>query len=316
MNTFGMKKVSVLVTVFNEEQTIMQLLDGLVSQTHIPQEVILVDAQSTDKTVLVARNFAENNPELNLKIYSRAGNRSLGRNFGVDQARYEWIAITDAGCIPHPDWLEELFKRQQESEAHVIAGYYDALPSTAFEEAVAPYVLVMPDKIDEASFLPATRSMLITKTIWRQMGGLDGSLQLSEDYEFAHRLKEAGVSIAFAKRAKVSWLPRRNIPEFYQMVSGMAAGDVQAGVTRPKVYLVFARYIVLLSILSAVLYAKSALWLFLLIVGGFLYCSWAIVKSKKYVPRGWYWLPILQITADLGVMYGTVKALLKKVQYT
>ena len=44
-------KVSVVVTIFNEEGTIKDLVTALLKQTRKPNEIIIVDAGSTDKTL-------------------------------------------------------------------------------------------------------------------------------------------------------------------------------------------------------------------------------------------------------------------------
>ena len=48
-------KVSVCITVFNEEGSIGELLDSLLKQTKKPGEIVIVDGGSKDKTVDVIR---------------------------------------------------------------------------------------------------------------------------------------------------------------------------------------------------------------------------------------------------------------------
>ena len=44
-------KISVVVPVYNRENTIVQCLDSIVNQTYKPYEVIVVDDLSTDNTI-------------------------------------------------------------------------------------------------------------------------------------------------------------------------------------------------------------------------------------------------------------------------
>ena len=179
-------KISVVVTVLNEAEMIWILLLGLISQTHPPSEVIIVDGGSTDLTVQLIKVFQKNYPHFPLKIVTKKGSRSQGRNFGIRLAKHDWIAITDAGCMPHIDWLEKLACTATQTRADVVAGYYEAASETAFQAAVTPYMLVMPDRVDSTHFLPATRSMMLKKQAWKDVGGFNESLILSEDYVFAH----------------------------------------------------------------------------------------------------------------------------------
>lgn len=310
------EKISIVITVLNEEKTIERLLTALETQTFSPDEVIIVDGGSTDKTLQLLKAAAKNNRLI--KIIEKAGNRSVGRNAGITLAKHDVIAITDAGCIPHHDWLEELAKcyrsaRTKTDKKIVVAGYYDAQTSSPFTEAVVPYVLVMPDRVDPQHFLPATRSMLFEKTAWTAVGKFDESLSDNEDYAFALKLRNLpSIFLTFTDQAKVTWLPRTTLRSFWYMIFRFARGDVKAGIVRPKVMGIFARYIVMtllsiyLLLISPVLLIPVAVFLLAL------YCGWAVSKNKKYAPHGWYWLPILQIVSDVAVMAGSTAGLLSR----
>jgi glycosyltransferase involved in cell wall biosynthesis len=299
-------KISVVVTVLNEAEMIWILLLGLVSQIYQPSEVIIVDAASTDSTVQLIKVFQKRYPNFPLKVVTQKGNRSKGRNYGIKLAKYDWIAITDAGCIPHVDWLEKLVQKAIQTQAEVIAGYYEAAGETAFQAAVVPYMLVMPDRVNPNNFFPATRSMMINKQAWKDVGGFDESLTLSEDYDFAHRLKQAKFKFAFTQEAKVAWWPIETLRDFYQTVRGMAQYDTRAGITRIKSYLVFCRYMIFLSLLLVFCGPHWFLGLGFIIISTLLYSLWAIWKNVQYLDKGWLYLPILQVVADLGVMSGVL----------
>jgi glycosyltransferase involved in cell wall biosynthesis len=304
--------ISVVVTVFNEAKTIESLVTALETQTIQPKEVVVVDGGSSDETWEILQRLIKSS-SLKLHVFQKPGNRSVGRNYAIEKANSELIAITDAGCVPHADWLERLGDVYFETSAPVIAGYYSAQPQTPFEEAVVPYVLVMPDKVNPDTFLPATRSMMIEKKVWKELKGFNEKLSDNEDYDFAHRLKKTGYQIAFAAKARVKWIPRSSLRSFAWMIYRFARGDIQAGLIRPKVLLIFARYI-LLGLLPIGLLASNQLTLlvFLLGLSSLLYSTWAIFKNLRYVPNGWYWLPVLQVISDFAVMAGSLAGFKKK----
>jgi glycosyltransferase involved in cell wall biosynthesis len=307
------KSVSVVITILNEERTINQLLKGLLAQTLQPKAVIIVDAGSTDKTLDKIRSFIKKKTYKKIQIHSHQSNRSQGRNFGVEQAKTQWIAFTDAGCVPERDWLKELMLAQHRERAAVVAGYYYGIARTPFEEAVVPYALVMPRRVNQATFLPATRSMLILRTTFLEIGGFDEHLEVSEDYDFAARLRQAAIPRTMAIKARVGWYPRQNLFSFFTMVVGMAHWDARANLVRPKVYLIFVRYLLFGWISLQMLTEQSfgfwsQLWVLLLIS----YIMWSISKNKTYTPRGWYWLPSLQIVSDLAVIGGTLTGFLRR----
>lgn len=298
--------VSVVITVLNEEKTVEALLYALNQQTYKPKEILIVDGGSADTTVKKLTHFKQGNKQLPLKILQKPGNRSVGRNYGIRQAKSSWIAITDAGCVPEPSWLAALIECQHQSQAQVIAGYYRAEPRTAFEEAMVPYALVMPDRVDESNFLPATRSMLLHKKIWDQQGGFNEMLSDNEDFVFAKQLQTSGIEMSFARQAVVVWQPRSSWKAFVTMIYRFARGDTQAGIIRPKVLIIYLRYLIASWILFAALGSSSTVLFVTILLGALTYGLWAIEKNYRYAKNGWYWLPVLQISSDMAVMLGSL----------
>ncbi len=290
-----MAKISVVVTVLNEKTTIKKLLDSLINQTSKPKEIIIVDGGSTDGTWEVISN------QLSVISYRIPGNRSVGRNYGINKAKTSIIAFTDAGCIPEPNWLKELVAPFADPKVQIVSGYYKGLPTSVFEKCLVPYVLVMPDQI-RGEFLPSTRSMAMRKGI----GLFDEKLSHNEDYAFAISLKKKGVEFYFAPKAIVGWIPRKNLRQATWMFMRFAIGDAQAGILRPKVKLLALRYYLFIFLIFIY-------WPFVTLLLGYL--VWAIVKNYRYVKdfRAVYWLPVLQITSDIMVLFGTVVGLLSRV---
>lgn len=305
--------ISLVITIFNEESTLDSLLKSIKYQSILPNEVIIVDGNSTDGSLLKLETWKKDSVLKNkLKIFTKKGNRSVGRNLAIQKAKNNLIAITDAGCILNKNWLKELISTYKKNKSPVVAGYYKGIPNNPFEEAVIPYVLVMPDKVDQNNFLPATRSMLIEKNLWKRVGKFDEKLDHNEDYDFAKKIEKEKIKIGFTSKAIVNWFPRKNLPSFIKMIFRFAYGDAEANILRPKVALILMRYFLLIPIflLMLIKIIPLKLGLIFLIISFLIYCLWAILKNKRYTPTGWYWLPILQITSDLSIIVGTISGAL------
>src|SRR5688572_5665963 len=95
--------VSVIIAVWNSPCQIRQCLAALERQT-LPRdqfEILVVDNGSTDDTAAVAHAV----PGVTVIEEARPGSYAA-RNRGLVAARGEYVAFTDADCLPAPDWLE------------------------------------------------------------------------------------------------------------------------------------------------------------------------------------------------------------------
>jgi len=304
-------KVSVVITVLNEEKTISGLLSALADQTFFPSEIIIVDGGSTDSTQGIINSWVKKMPKLKLYSLPQA-NRSKGRNFGVSRSKYSIIAFTDAGCLPKKDWLAELIKPFTDLQVQVVSGFYTGKAGNNFEKCLVPYTLVMPDKAEKNEFFPATRSMAIRRSAWDKSGGFDPTLNLNEDYAYAHWLKKLGFSFHFTPKAIVEWYPRKNLWEAAKMFFYFSLGDIQAKIIRPNIKPLFIRYAVFIYlVVFTIENNKFFLLIFLMIL---IYLVWAINKNFRYVRNvsAFFWLPVIQVIADLSVMWGTIIGFLSR----
>jgi len=96
--------VSCIVPAHNSAAFIRDALDSILTQTHRPLEIIVVDAGSTDDTATIARSHA---PDIRLL---EIGDRSpaVARNAGIDAASGPFVAFLDADDL----WLPEKTARQ------------------------------------------------------------------------------------------------------------------------------------------------------------------------------------------------------------
>jgi glycosyltransferase involved in cell wall biosynthesis len=311
-------KASFIVTVFNEEETITPFLRSVFNQTVLPDEIIIVDAGSTDNTLSKILNFKlqiSDKKGIKIQVYTKKGNRSVGRNEAIKRATNEIIAISDAGNILDRRWLENIIKPFLEKKVDVVAGYSVGVAKNIFQKCLIPYVLVMPDKAKPQEFLPATRSMAIRKSAWKKAKGFDEKLSHNEDYAFARRLEKLGLKIHFAKDAITKWLPRTSLKSTFIMFFRFALGDIEAGILREKVAFIFLRYIFAFYILALSFVIHSTLLWATCGLFSLVYLAWSVKKNYRYVSnwQAFYFLPILQIISDVAVISGSIVGLLSRV---
>lgn len=74
-----MKKISIVIPVFNIEKYIGECLESIINQTRKPDEVIVIDDSSTDDSVKICKSYIEKNNFIKLVTNSkRGGSARLG----------------------------------------------------------------------------------------------------------------------------------------------------------------------------------------------------------------------------------------------
>ncbi len=313
-------KVSVVITVFNEERSIAKLLKSLQFQTTSPDEIVIVDGESHDKTVEIIRHFQKKNNRI--KFLVEKCSRAKGRNIGVDIARNEIIAITDAGCIVHKRWLERIIKPFNNKEVDVVAGFYKMTGKSAFQKALSSYLGVLPSRFD-ANYLPSTRSIAFKKELWLRVGGFPERLaDTAEDTVFNYNIVQDGANIARVKNAIVEWGMPATLREAFNKIYFYAKGDAKSKIwwhpTKKlsshniKILFILARY--MMGCVVVILAFRNPLLWVVSISGLFLYIYWSF--RKVFIEFGDHkigmWGIVLQFTSDIAVMTGFLAGMFAK----
>lgn len=304
-----MEKITFIATVYNEREHIDGFLSSLLQQSKLPDEVIIVDAESTDGTYvfLQVHEAAFKKKSVPYVIIQERCNRARGRNLAIQNASHDIIAVSDAGCIVKKKWLDTIIAPFADPSTAVVAGYYTPGPGSLFQQCLATYTCVMPDKLTE-DFLPSSRSVAFRKTAWKKVGGYPQQYDHNEDLIYAYAVKRAGMKIVVEPKALVTWPQKETFPGAARQFFWYARGDGQARYIRPHTPFLFLRYGIagLLFVIAARvplvwpwLWAGLALYITLYII-------WAIYKNYYYVrkPAACVILPTLQFVADIAVMTG------------
>lgn len=314
-------KVSVCITVFNEKKTTEKLLEALCNQSKKPDEIVIVDGGSTDNTVSIIKNFQEKYSFIRLLV--KKSNIAQGRNLSISLAKNEIIATTDGGCIPHSDWLEKITRFFKHKEVDIVAGFYDMPYSSPIGKIISCFLGIPEERFDYSSFLPSVRSAAFRKKVWENLGGFNEELgKGGDDTFFFVKAASLGMKIVRAKDAKVLWeeVSTLNLKDFFKKVFNHAKGDLKSGIwIHPtkgilshniKNLTIFLRYFVFLFAFYLMISSQN-FYLFWILI--FLYFFWSVWKWRDVVfGKDRFYIPLVQVVSDFGVMAGFLSALLEK----
>jgi mycofactocin system glycosyltransferase len=199
--------VSIIVPVFNRAAEMKVCLTSLQKLDYPSDkiEIIVVDDASTDQTPAVVKRFG-------VKLITLPDNQgqSAARNRGAAVAKGELIAFIDSDCIADEKWLKQLVPYFQDPRMALVGGYVDSYFTRSRldrYEAVCS-ALNMGQKAvigrgDRSVFYVPTCNLLIRKSCYAGIGGLDESLRVGEDVDLCWRLLAAGQLLTYIPKGKV-----------------------------------------------------------------------------------------------------------------
>lgn len=101
-----MKKVSIIVPMYQSEKTISDTINSLLKQTYKNIEIIIVDDGSFDSGNKIAKEYEYKYN--NVKVIKKEnGGLSSARNFGIKNSNGEYIGFCDADDIWYEDKVEQ-----------------------------------------------------------------------------------------------------------------------------------------------------------------------------------------------------------------
>uniref|UniRef100_A0A831TF15 Glycosyltransferase n=1 Tax=Thermorudis peleae TaxID=1382356 RepID=A0A831TF15_9BACT len=309
MSGMSQPAVSLILTVKDEAASLPELLASIAAQSRPPDEVIVVDGGSCDATVTILRQWAERLP---LTVIELPGaSIAEGRNAALEQARGELVAVTDAGVILEPDWLERLiepFLAPEREQPDVVSGFFRAAPRTLFELALGVTTLPDVEEIREERFLPSSRSVAFRRSWFLAGIRYPGWLDYCEDVVFDLRLRRAGARFRFQPAAIAWFRPRRTLAEFWRQYYRYARGDGKAGLFTTRHLIRYATY---LGLVPAVLLTRDRRLALLAGLGALAYLRrplWRLWRRREVGPRrlvvAALLVPLIRLVGDLAKMAG------------
>lgn len=95
--------LSIVIPVYNEERYIGACLDSIASQSVKPLEVLVVDNNSTDKTIQVASKY----PFVKV-LHEKRQHQVFAQATGFNEAKADILGRIDADSILPPDWTTKI----------------------------------------------------------------------------------------------------------------------------------------------------------------------------------------------------------------
>ncbi|MGC4804768.1 glycosyltransferase [Micromonospora sp. DT233] len=253
-------RMTVVLPVFNEAANIAAVLDSLAGQRGADGpldrglfDVLLVDNNSTDDTVALARDLAATHPGLRVHAIGEPEQgvscaRKAGMDFAAERARSRdasavdppsfFLVSADADCRVDPYWLAELLAAMQGSKAAIgVCDYY-------YDRAHFAGRPLLWDAIDRTlrcravtfslfGGFPDGKGFAVERQAYQRVGGIELSYQLkdgrflnhlSDDWDFGILVRASGDDITYVPGSRVEINPRRVDHAIDEVITGRAYG--------------------------------------------------------------------------------------------
>ena len=230
-NNLSQPSVSVVIPVFNDSARLQKCLLALENQSYPSSlyEVLVIDNDSTEDIKRVVDCFTKTKIFLETAVGSYAA-----RNKGIEVAKGDLIAFTDADCIPAKQWIEQGVKSFLAiSDCGLVGGKIELF----FEKPAVPTAVELYESVEmnfhqdillsEQNYA-LTANMFTSKQVIVSVGLFNKFLKSGGDREWGQRVFAAGYKQAYASEALVQHPARRSFWQLYKRVTRINGGNLDA----------------------------------------------------------------------------------------
>lgn len=103
-----MQLVSIIIPLYNAQESILHTLDSIRNQSYSNYEVIVIDDGSTDQSYQYVSNYRIAHPEMELRLLKQSNSGpAKARNYGICESRGDFISFLDSDDCWLPTMLEQ-----------------------------------------------------------------------------------------------------------------------------------------------------------------------------------------------------------------
>ena len=217
------------VTIIIPSRTIDFLLEKCVAEIR--------KLYNSVKIILILDEYEENNCFSNIKnieVYKSVNrNMSAKRNLGVNKANTKYIAFIDSDAYPLKNWLEEAINfLEYNNNYSAVTGLWHNFPDDSLEQQCLRLVrfsslftheewrlLINPEgKAQECKMVP-TSNVIMKKSDYDTIGGMNENIFLAEDNDFSERLIKNGGKVMYLPPVSIYHRESTFIPYFKKLYS-------------------------------------------------------------------------------------------------
>jgi len=207
-------KISVIMSVYNNESSVARAIESLLSQTFKNLEILIVDDASTDSTYQICKYFSSNNE--NIKLFQNDANIGLTKslNFLADKATGDFLARQDGDDISSPNRLQSQITFMNNNKVDVsTTRAYDLNTKRILRK----YSYYLPNKLlmyFKNPFIHGT--LVIRKSVFMKISKYNEKFKFAQDFKLFKDLNDNNYKIIILKEPLYYLNTKNNISSNYK----------------------------------------------------------------------------------------------------
>lgn len=223
-------KISVVIALRNEESYLKRCITSFANQTLAKTdfELILVDGQSTDKSVTLVHEMMANIPKLNIRLIENPAKlQAAGWNIGFKASTAEYVVMMGAHTVVEPDFLEKNLELHKSQDVPATGGIVQAIGENTVSKAIA-LAFNSPFGAGNAKYWYGTKQELVEtvaygmyrKSVFEEVGYIDEKIVRGQDWELNYRISKVFGKFLFSPEIKSSYFARSNYKKLWKRQFG------------------------------------------------------------------------------------------------
>ncbi|MFH1126419.1 MAG: glycosyltransferase [Candidatus Altiarchaeota archaeon] len=281
---------SVIVPVYNEENSIKECVESLLNLEYPSEELelVIVDNNSDDGTPEILKNCSVK------YVFEGKKGSYTARNTGIRNSHGWFLVFTDSDCVVDREWLKNLIDVFRDPSIGVVSGRVAAYkPETLVERYSALKALPQEEFSNRSIPFAATANAAFRKAVLEEVGFFDENFTSGGDEEVCWRIREKGYRIVYQPKAVVYHKHRKTLEGLFKQYVKYGEGQARLYKKYGKRQVDWRGYL-------------SVLW------SVFIRTPWRIVNSPVKKDKILYIAtPLLDTLAQVGFKWGSIRGSLK-----
>lgn len=250
---FGNLSISVIIPTYNGAQKVVQALDSLLSQSRMPDEIIVVIDGSTDNTKSIIESKNYKFPHFRI-LEQENGGRAKVRNTGASDATSELLLFMDDDMVAPKQWVEEHLKHHILHPNTLLTGRLEE-SQDAVRDDFFLFKNWLKTKWNKGLEIEGNQSSYrinfpyisannfsANKVVFFRLDGFDSRLTDAEDYDLALRATKQNLELFYGFAAFAYHNDITDIYKYIKRLRQYNAAQLKLMALKPELYTENHRY--------------------------------------------------------------------------